>query len=540
MKKKSMFALPLASIIVASSFAVTTPILASHSPTHTTTLTAEEVQKGRSVAATESMLYRNQSVVDMAETASEITNPDATEKPTDEVPTKTTPLTLNVWNYITYLWKLPTTQGIEIDANVPSLDASNTVQLEEYDTASHTWDVISSQSTGNNGSTQNLTFIGPRENFASGNATYRLHSIAGNSAYKDAYSSQYSVSYNRTPTKVVKSPLVNGKTYTYGAGTTTKLYGSLDNTNTVRVVQLQQYAPSTKTWIVQSSSKTSIYGGYTITLPATSALGSSLWRVYFPITSDYSATSSGSSTIKRVASKASVTVIGGLDKQVPWQSNTITWSVVAPVSTSVQVERYQNKKWVAVSNTSVNKKFHVAYSVPRGTTSSSNGWRLYRLHVKPVSAGWTSNYSSAFKNTVENPNRYTGMAKTVYNYMKPYCSVQFINIKSKISGNSDIWGLNHLGTQDIDIYSKVPAKYLQTVSLHECGHSRQWALYSSNWSGFKTQMNKVYGQTGSVGMEQDADCIANTWHKNSYFGYKGNCNGSKGKAAATIASGRKY
>lgn len=356
-----------------------------------------------------------------------------------------------------------------------------------------------------------------------------------------------------TPTAPVTSaPVANiFGSLSYKAGSTNVkasdwlfIKGTIPTSSPDRIIYLQQYNTTTQEW-ESITSDWSDKGKFSEVLPPEET-PSATYRLYTDAVGSLPESISYSMTLNRAMQAVSIKV--ATDSQgnrvVPWVSLTMLWTVNVPIGTSAKVQRLDGKAWTTVGTTKVNKNGQVAFNSVKGTTKSHSQNIIYRVDVLKADTGWKETAGGNQYTKWVNPLGYTGVAAKVYNYAKAKCPTTLIDIQNSkmgnVSGGGQIWGLTHMGYNYETIYGGIPAKYLQTVALHECGHEYQWKFYSDNFSQFETSMNKIYGQKGVLGMEQNADCIANAWHKNSYFGYKGNCNGTRGTAAKTIASNKKY
>lgn len=444
----------------------------------------------------------------------------------------------------TDLKALPTSQGFSASYTLPAVSSDamsnqGVVQvLEKFDSDSQDWVAVTSSTLVNVTPSQVFTLTTPREVRSSGLVTYRIHVKTNGSDYVDGYSPDYTVSYAAKTTILTGSTLVNGKTITAPGPNAFEIKGNINSTET-RLVELQTFDAKTASWVTYNSWYNT--SSYDFWLPGSDA-ASAAWRIHLPATANYTEASTGSTVIKRVLVDVGVNMVNGFVENVPWVNTTLSWSLGgANTGTAVTVQQLRGTSWVTVKKTTSVSGQMVTYVVPHGSTKSANATLKFRLLVAKTGLGWAATTSSTSNLIWSNPYKYTGVAKTAYNYMKAYCPTTPIVIQNSPMSGGTLWGVNHLGQNYITLYGKIPAKHLQTVSLHECGHTRQWKLYNTDWDNFYTKMNSIYGQKASsnLGMEQNADCIANAWHKNSYFGYKGNCSGAKGTVGTSFAKGVK-
>lgn len=449
-------------------------------------------------------------------------------------------LSISVNSVVSNLSSLDPSYGFSASVTIPAYGSSNRVFLEKLNRTTGSWVVVSASMVTSSTGFANISLYDVRDNAETVSATYRVRTVSFSADYVGVTTPEYTVSYKKTTTVLSKSSLTVGGTQTIPATKSLQVTGTLNSVDTSRVVYLQAYNATSKTWVNVSNAGTN-KGAYNLTVAANEA-ASTIYRVYVPASGIYTETVTGSSIVKRtMVSTQTINNYGGSAKTVPWVDNRLSWYVYDYVGTTAQVQRLYGKTWKTVSTSKTDSKGAIYYSVPKGTTSTSNQTMQFRLYIPKHTVGVNATYTAARKVVWENPNKYTGMAKTVYNYMKSQCPTVMVSLSSNLGKN--VWGLAHLGQSYISVYNKVPAKYLQTVSLHECGHHRQWKFYgasTNDWSTFQSRMNAIYGQKGTLGMEQNADCIANAWHKNSYYGYKGNCNGTRGVAGKTLAANKRY
>lgn len=355
------------------------------------------------------------------------------------------------------------------------------------------------------------------------------------------------VSYDKKATTVTSSTLA-GKTIAAPSSNNLMVSGIVSSSTTSsRTINIQRYNASSKSWInvakAYTNSKTK---KFSVNLPYLYSYGvSEKFRIAVEADS-YDNSYYGPTTIVNVG-KGKFTASSpyiSKTKTVPWDKNSVYTYVTSntavgnKVKPRVYLEKYVGKKWVVVN--SVVGSGNVTLAIPQGNANSANGTQSFRIRVGATAYSNVTT-TGVVRATWENPNRYTGTARTAYNYMKPYCPTTMITVGNL---NPGIWGIAHLGGTDkrVTISSKVPAKHLRTVALHECAHHKQGDIYISSWDSFRKKMNSVYGQSqnGSKGLEQNADCIANIYARNSYWAYGVSCSGARGAAAKAISQGKRY
>lgn len=378
---------------------------------------------------------------------------------------------------------------------------------------------------------------------SSGSVAYKIEMKTDTAKNVVQLPAQFSVSYSKATTTVTGSNLA-GKTLTVDRMDYTKITGVVSNSTIYsRLVEIQRYNAKTKKWEVVRNVWTDKSKRFNVNLPYYSTI-SEQFRVVVPATltdSQYVGTATTVAIKKAKYTTSYTTVLQS--KTVPWQSNSVYVYVLTnpsrpyDIKPRVYLQKYVGGKWVVVN--SVVGYGNITLGIPKGNTSSANGVQSYRVNVGTTTVAETT-VSGVVRTTWENPYRYTGMQRSIYNYFKAYCPTTLVTVKKQPSG---IWGRAFLGgNKQVEVSPSVPAQHLRTVALHECAHIRQGEIYINSWDNFRKKMNSVYGQSqnGSKGLEQNADCIANIYARNSYWAYGGNCNGARYTAAKAISQGKKY
>jgi hypothetical protein len=451
------------------------------------------------------------------------------------------PLSIKVTTVKTSALSLPANVEFYVAFTVPAYGSGTTAVLQKLDD-NGAWQArktIAIPSTKTH--TTNLHFTVTRDDMkTSGKASYRVATFSTSTKFTPAVTKGYTISY-----APVKSGFNHLNLAAKSSHKATEWLSMRGNTNTPaahRLVYLQQYNPKTKAWdTVNQAYQDEKTGAFKIVLVPEDT-PSVTYRYYLAPVELFSEAYSYNIKVLRTSNAVSIkpNSMNTSNQVAPWVSQKISWEVNVPKNTKVKVQRQTGKTWKTVANTKVNSDLYVTFNSEKGTTSSVNQKLVYRLYVPKSGVGWKDTAGGNQAVQWINPNKYTGMAKTVHDYIKAQCPATLITIQnSKMSGGEE-WGLTQLDANRTTIYAGVPSQHLRTVSLHECGHVRQWKLYSGSWDYFVKKMNSVYGQSGTLGIEQNADCIANAWHTNSYFAYGGNCNGTKGSVARSMASGKKF
>lgn len=371
--------------------------------------------------------------------------------------------------------------------------------------------------------------------------TYTVALVSNTQGYLDALTPlTYTVAYTAKAITVQSADLPNGKTLNINPSIPFTISGKI-NSSKSHSAALQYYDTAKKKWVTAQSGTTDTGGRFSLKMNATTKEETRKWRVYISAISGESGADTGSTTVVRKFDVIVPSASATKTKMVPWENNNIVFNVNRS-RTATQFQVLQGSSWKTIGKATTAasaKKFTVTFSVPKGSTSSADSVEKYRLFVPKPDSYFKDGASSTVIITKENPNNYTGLRKSVYNYVKGYCPAVFIGVDHSLAAQG-MWGVSYLGEQRFNVYDQIPAKYLQTVSLHECGHQKQWALYSKDWNNFKNAMNPIYASSGNGGMERNADCIANYWHTNSYYAYGGNCYGNRQTVASKIANGQRY
>jgi len=445
---------------------------------------------------------------------------------------KARPLSFSVTSVVTRLSQLVAQDGVAVTVSSQVMNLGDSFVLERFDKVSNSWVVADTKSyTGNP-----VNLRDARQSTEKDSVRYRVRNVIANPLYTGILSPEYTVSYKKTTTVLQSTSAPIGKTVTSPASSSISYSGVFKDTSVVHNVQLQAYNASKKTWSTVTSTGNSS-GSWKLVLGPNEA-ASTTYRIFVPETADATQVVTGNFIVKRTMQSVIVSNGGGKDKVMPWTANTIAWTVNDDKGTKVQLQQLVGKTWKKIGDRTIDSKRQVSYTMPKGNANSASQKFRYRVLIPKHKIGYKETAAGDRTIVWENPNRYTGNTKKVYDYMKGQCPAIFISVNNKLPKN--VWALSYLGEDRTEIYGNIPAKHLRTVALHECGHHRQWKFYSNDWNGFLNRMNKVYGQKGNLGMEQNADCIANAWAKNSYYAYQGNCNGEHGVAGKTLAQNKKY
>lgn len=332
----------------------------------------------------------------------------------------------------------------------------------------------------------------------------------------------------------IKSNLGN-KTYTI---TKTKNHELWMNTTLVkgmgRDVVLQRYNTSSKKWVTVRAGKYSASTGKsTATILKTDAAGK--YRMHLPETKIQKAFTSTFANIKFGKSKATIrTYSADRYKYFVRSTNTIKFHVGDFDQKKGQrliFQRYAptQKKWITTATVKNPKPGYHSFRTLWGSAYTKTQKNSYRLVFGGTADYWQTTSKSVYT-WIENSRYYTGLKKEYYNYYKGKCSSVVPQIDSSLKSRG-VAGLAKLYDR-VSVFSPHIAKHhRKTVALHECAHHKQYFVASKygNWSKFRAESSKQL--RGERAMEWLADCVANRWAKNSYWGYKNPsvCNTAAGK-----------
>jgi len=448
---------------------------------------------------------------------------------------KARPLSFSVNSVITRLSQLSSQDGVSVFVSSQVMEPADSFVLERFNKSSNSWIAVDTKPYSNG----QVNLRDARQIAEKDSVRYRVRSLVADPLYTGIVSPEYTVSYKKMTTVLQSTTAPLGKTVSTAAATSLTYTGRFQDTATPRTVQLQSYNTTKKTWSTVTSVVSS-QGSWKLVLGPNEAANTT-YRIFVPEIADATQVVTGNFIVKRTMQSVIVSNGGGKDKVMPWESNTVLWTVNDDKGTKVQVQQLVGKTWKKIADRTIDSRRQVGYAMPKGNTKSASQKFRYRVLIPKHKIGYKETAAGDRTVVWENPNRYTGVSKKVYDYMKGKCPAIFISVNNKLPKN--VWALSYLGENRTEVYGAIPDKYLRTVALHECGHHYQHKFYGASintWNTFLGRMNKVYGQKGNLGMEQNADCIANAWAKNSYYAYKGNCNGERGVAGKTIASNKKY
>jgi len=419
-------------------------------------------------------------------------------------------------------------------------------QIQKYNSKTKKWELVTTARTADNGNKTNLRF------------SYTLSSI------KDVGKKDMRVHIPKTSKTAAftsATSTINFKKESYAVGSFTKsntskinFKSSLEYTvnapKTVSTLNLQKYNPKSKKWVNDKR--------------ATFKKNSGNYRQYkFKIYHDgiagkaqYRLQADANKTHNQYLSKVhTVTFNKGQSKindSQPIDNNHLStktrdkagFYVTNAPNTTVYMQYYnsKSKKWVNATsvktkNTTSRQKVLLPY--PKFNSGS------YKLRVQ-VQSSKNFNASTSSSRTVNyiNPNKYTGVKKNAYNYMKRWCPGVTVET-TKFSGS--IIGTAYLPEHRIAVHPNLKGNNLKYTAIHECAHVLQLQAFNEDTQNLRERAKKVYGKGNSrgSGMEIQADCIAqylggSSVVKYSFYTYGKKCSSSQINAAKKVAQGKKF
>jgi hypothetical protein len=201
-----------------------------------------------------------------------------------------------------------------------------------------------------------------------------------------------------------------------------------------------------------------------------------------------------------------------------------------------------------------------AYTVPAERASQKVAYRFTSTASAARGVRNTA-HSKTFTVTYENPAHYVGLAKTVHDYIAPYCGTVAVHEDPRIGsmGYAGVFQFSRGITIDSQVAGYPPEK-LQSVALHECAHYKQFTAFGRSADGddraekrsprvFVDDVNPATGQRdwpAPFGVpfdayEHAADCASHALQPAGYLGYGGYCNPSELAAGlALITRNQRY
>lgn len=314
---------------------------------------------------------------------------------------------------------------------------------------------------------------------------------------------------------------------------------------TDRNVYVQKYNQKTKKWDNVLSNKTGTKNLFTFSFLAKPSLDAvEEYRLHTPATANQSVYTSKITKIKRTLDNFKVI------SSVPTKAKLAPWTTT---DLHFYVDTNSAKKWVTLQRKIGDEPWKnigktLSKTVPgtytfktsKGTTNSRTIKIQYRVYLYADTYN-NSATSKAQTASWDNPYRYTGMKKEMWNYTKKQCPTTLVETDSKLAAKG-AWGLAKTSTNISVFYSKVTSKHRRTVANHECAHHLQYASYKkskNNYASFLSYLDKAYGTSKGKGLEKSADCMANIMNKNSYWAYgASSCSGTRDTIARAMLKGQ--
>lgn len=339
----------------------------------------------------------------------------------------------------------------------------------------------------------------------------------------------------------------DGKTKAVAKSKTHKFTTSISNPIQIsRSIYVQKYDIKTKKWINVKTFKTGVAKSYQLNYTVSRSTESSQqFRLYAPATANYPAYTSKSTKLTREKGTFSVkSYPTQVSKIAPWTTTKMAFYVNTNGSKKwVTLQRkIGNEQWKNIDNVLSNTTAGTyEFNTSKGRTTSRTINIQYRVYI------YADNYTNAATTkplTVswDNPYNYTGMKAEMWNYTKQWCPTQLITLESGLV-NGYAWALATPALNETRVYAGTPGQHRRTLANHECGHHLQSkAVYNSkvSYGALSDYLGRIHGTSPEIGLERNADCIANIMAANSYWGY-GNygCSGARHTIASQILNGQK-
>ncbi|MGT2427088.1 hypothetical protein [Amnibacterium kyonggiense] len=200
---------------------------------------------------------------------------------------------------------------------------------------------------------------------------------------------------------------------------------------------------------------------------------------------------------------------------------------------------------------------------PAFSTTAATRTVEYRLRSAPYSstAGTVqgSSVSRSVRIAVEDQRRYTGLAKTAWTTVRPYCPDTAVHVGSLASKAGDFGTGALLLRVDGAVRGYRPID-VRAVALHECSHERQWLDYGGTAAGWQRMTaaaaTRFADWTAPAGartpyplerpsaaitpVEHAADCGAQSVNRGGYLGYGGYCTAAELAAGKRLLLGHRY
>ena len=260
----------------------------------------------------------------------------------------------------------------------------------------------------------------------------------------------------------------------------------------------------------------------------------------------------GDSAASTVGNGGSLVLLGDYD--VRW------WGTRAKAHVSLQ-RKVGSGAWTTTSAKVSSTKNGFTVRTPSYSTKAAKRTVAYRLVSKAYSSSGgrvrNTSRSRVARIGYENQARYTGLARTVYRYAKPYCP----NTAVHVAGLKVAAGDYATGTLLIRVIADVQgytAKDVRALALHECSHERQWLNYGGTVAGHRTMAaaaKRIFSNwklpagaqypyespdPSITPIEHAADCGAQSLDRGGYLGYGGYCTAAQLRAGKRLLLGSRY
>ena len=201
--------------------------------------------------------------------------------------------------------------------------------------------------------------------------------------------------------------------------------------------------------------------------------------------------------------------------------------------------------WVTVNHAKVTSKHELHFKLLVAKKSVLHPKSItYREYV-PEGGGYREYVGAPYTIRYENPRSYTGVKKKYYAMLKSHCPDVTIRISASqeptATGDESV-AYYRVWYNQIVVEPNMPTYEQKTTMLHECAHHFQDIAYSKgnygdeNVSKLDAQAAKAYHTSQALGLEYNADCVAQIWG-GKYRAYEGPCNtAGELKAAHRIAA----
>lgn len=200
---------------------------------------------------------------------------------------------------------------------------------------------------------------------------------------------------------------------------------------------------------------------------------------------------------------------------------------------------------------------------PAFSTTAKQRTVAYRFRSLAYRTATNGVQNTAVSKTVrivyENQQRYTGLAKTIYRTVRPYCPATAVHVDPLAEKAGD-YRTGALLIRVAGAVRQYRAIDIRAVALHECSHERQWLAYGGTAKGWATMEAKAattfadwtkpagtstpyrYDEPSAsiTPVEHAADCGAQAVNRGGYLGYGGYCTPTELQAAKRLLLGHRY